>query len=72
VRKFFDDGDGGDVERVASVGLEGADAASSQKDDAVVAAGEDVFGAEEKLFHGGGEAALEQDGFADFAESAEG
>src|SRR5690242_13502600 len=70
MRKFFDDGDSCDVEGVAGVGLEGTDAAFAE-DDVVIAAGENVFGTEEKLFHGGGHAALEEDRFADFAESAE-
>ena len=63
-------GNRGDVERVARVGFEGADAALAE-DHVVVAAGEDVFGAEQKFFHRGGHAALEQDGLADFAERAE-
>src|SRR6266478_8373311 len=70
MRKFFDHGDGGDIERVARVGFEGADAALAE-DDVVVAAGQDVLGAEEKLFHGGGHAALEEHGLADLAERAE-
>src|SRR6266849_1078098 len=70
MRKFFDYGDGGDVERVARVGLEGTDAALADND-VVIAAGEDVLGAEQQLFHGGGHAALEEDRLADFAECAE-
>src|SRR5260370_20836647 len=70
MRKFFDDGDGGDVEGVARVGFERADAALAE-DDVVIAAGKDVFGAEKKLFHSGREAALEENGLADFAEGAE-
>src|SRR5579859_3929911 len=66
VRQLFDYGDGGDVEGVAGVGLKGADAALAE-DYVVVAAGEDVFGAEEEFFHGGGHAALEENRFADFA-----
>ena len=70
VRKLLDDRDGGDVHRVAGVGLEGADAALAE-DDVVVAAGEDVFGGEQQLFDGGGDAALEQHGLADRAELAQ-
>src|ERR1700732_1524060 len=70
MRELFDYGDGGDVERVARVGFERADAALAE-DYVVIAAGEDVFGAEEQLFHGGGHATLEEHGLADFAESAE-
>src|SRR5438094_9738236 len=70
VRKFFDDGDGGDVEGVARVGFERADAALAE-DDVVIAAGKDVLRAEEKLFHGGGEAALKENRLADFDEGAE-
>src|SRR6266446_1133659 len=70
MRKFFDYGDGGDIERVARVGFEGADAALAE-DDVVVAAGKNVFGAQQQFFHGGGHAALEQHGLADFAKGAE-
>src|SRR6266849_3194054 len=70
VRELLDDRDGGDVERVACVGFKGANAALAE-DYVVVAAGEDVLGAEEQLFHGGGHAALEEHGLADFAERAE-
>ena len=70
MRKFFDDRNGGDVECVARVGLKGADAALAENH-VVIAAGQDVFGAEEKFFDRGGQAALEKDGFADFAEGAE-
>src|SRR6266404_898248 len=70
MRKFFDYWDGGDVERVARVGFEGADAALAE-DHIVIAAGDDVFGAEEEFFHGGGHAALEEHGLANFAEGAE-
>src|SRR5216117_3061979 len=47
--KLLDDRDGGDVEGVARVGFERADAALAE-DDVVIAAGEDVLRAEEKLF----------------------
>src|SRR5882724_10047181 len=70
MRKLLDDGNGCDVERVASVGLEGADAAFAE-DDVVVAAGKNVFGAHKKFLHGGGETALEQNGLANFAEGAQ-
>src|SRR5216683_99189 len=69
VGKFFDDGNGCDVESVAGVGFERANAALAEND-VVVAAGEDVFGAHEKFFHGGGHAALEKNGLADFAQRA--
>src|SRR5467141_2368019 len=68
--KFFDYWDGGDVERVARVRFEGADAALAE-DYVVIPAGEDVLSAEEEFFHGGGHAALEEHGLADFAEGAE-
>jgi hypothetical protein len=70
MRKFFDYRDGGDVQRVARVGLERADTALAE-DDVVIASGEDVLGAEQQLFHSGGHAALEEHGLADFAEGAE-
>src|SRR5712692_11139890 len=70
VGKFLDDGDGGDVEGVARVGFEGANAALAEND-VEIAAGKDVFGAHQKFFHGGGHAALQKNGFADFAEGAE-
>src|ERR1700731_1807030 len=69
MRELFDYGDGGDVEGVARVRFEGANAALAE-DDVIVAAGEDVLGAEEQLFHGGGHAALEEYGLADFTEGA--
>src|SRR5260370_4770649 len=69
VRKFFDDGDGSDVEGVARIRFERADAALAE-DDVVIAAGKDVFGAEKKLFHSGREAALEENTLVNFAEGA--
>src|ERR1700720_2045911 len=69
MREFLDYGNGSDVERVARVGFECADAALAE-DYVVIAAGEDVLGAKEQLFHGGGHAALEEYGLADFAEGA--
>src|SRR6185437_7720327 len=70
VRELLEHGDRGDVHGVARVGLEGADAALA-KHEVVVAAGEDVFGGEQNLFDGGGDAALEQAGLAHVAELAE-
>src|SRR5882757_8125013 len=70
MRELFDYGDGGDVQRVAGVGFEGADAALAE-DYIVVAAGENVLSAEEKFFHGGGHSAFEQNWFADFAKGTE-
>src|SRR5260221_7578141 len=70
MRQFFEYGEGGDVKRVAWIGFEGADAALAE-DYVVIAAGEDVLGAEEQLLHGGGHSALEEHRLADFAEGAE-
>src|SRR6185312_9398995 len=70
VRELLEHGDRGDVHGVARVGLEGADAALA-KHEVVVAAGEDVFGGEQNLFNGGGDAALEQAGLAHVPELAE-
>src|SRR2546423_9202590 len=53
MREFFDDGNGGDVECVARVGLESPDTALAENH-VVIAAGENVLGAEQELFHGGG------------------
>ena len=61
----FGDGDGGEVECVAGVGLEGADAAFAEHD-VGVAVGEDVFGGEEPLFDALAHAAFEEDGFPGF------
>src|SRR6267154_4841974 len=69
MRKFFDDGNRGDIERVAGISLERADAALAEND-VVIAAGQNVFGAHQKFFHGGGHAAFQQDGFADFTKRA--
>ena len=70
MRKFFDDRDRGEIECVARVGFEGTDAALAEHH-VVVAAGKNVFGAEQQLLHGSGKAALQQHRLADFAESAE-
>src|SRR6267154_474456 len=69
MRKFFDYGNRGDIERVAGISLERADAALAEND-VVIAARQNVFGAHQKFFHGGGHAAFQQDGFADFAKRA--
>src|SRR5208282_6248031 len=60
----------GDVERVARVRLERADAAFAE-DDVVIPAGENVFRAEQKFFHRCGHAAFEKDGLTYLAESAQ-
>ena len=62
--------DCGDVHGVAGCGFVSADAAFA-KHDVVVAAGEDVFAGEEELLDGAGDAAFEEDGFADLAELAQ-
>src|ERR1051326_3011003 len=67
VRKRLHHGDSGDVHRVSRVALEGPNAALAQND-VVVAPREHIFGAEQQLFNGGGDAALEQYGFANLAE----
>ena len=60
---FLIDGDGAEVERVARVGLEGADAALAEQD-VGVAVGQDVLGGEEPFLDLHAHAALEQDGLA--------
>src|SRR6266404_196772 len=67
MRKFFDDGNRGDIERVAGVRLERANAALAENH-VVIAAGQDVFRAHQQLFHGGGHAALQKNRLADFAQ----
>src|SRR5580704_12545496 len=67
VRELFDYRNGGDIERVAEVIFERADAALAE-DDVVISAGENVFGAEEKLFDGSGHAPLEENGLLRFAQ----
>src|SRR5207302_1469593 len=57
--EFFDDGNGSDVEGVARISLECADAALAENH-IVIAAGKYVLGAEQELFYGGGHAALEE------------
>ena len=71
VADAMDFGDDGQREGVAGVGFEGADAALAE-DDVGVSAGHDVFGGEEEFFEGGGEAALEEDGFVCLADGHEG
>ena len=56
---FVDDGHSGEVEGVAGVLLEGADAALAE-DDLLVAARHDILGAHDPLFDGVAQAALEQ------------
>src|SRR5216683_7793799 len=67
VGKFFDNRNGGDIERIARIGFECPNAAFAENY-VVIASGEDVFRAHQKFFHGGGHAALEKNWFADFAE----
>src|SRR5947207_1165184 len=67
--KFFDERNGGDIEGVAGVGFESANAALAENY-VVVAASKDVFGAHQKFVHGGGHAALEKNRFADFDKRA--
>ena len=61
VREAADGGDGREVERVARVLREGADAALAE-DDVVVALGHHVLGGEQPLVEHGREAALEEHG----------
>lgn len=73
MRKVLDGGDGGKVEGVPRIGLVGADAALTE-DDVRIAFVQDVFGGVQPLVEGGGEAALQHDGFlgaADFLQQAE-
>src|SRR5262249_13137489 len=70
VRKLLDYWYRGKIERVARVGFKGADAALAENH-VVVAAGKDVFGAEQELFHRRRHTAFEKNGFADFAECAQ-
>src|ERR1700757_311197 len=70
MRKFLDDRNSGDVQGVAEISFKGADAALT-KNHVVISAGENVFGAEEKLLNSGGHAALQEHGLLHFAESAE-
>src|SRR5690242_15287082 len=69
VRELLDDGNGGEIEGVACVGFKRADAAFA-KNDVVISARKNVFGAEQQLFHSGGKAAFQEHGLADFAEGA--
>ena len=70
VRQLLEHGHGREVERVAGVIVERADAALAE-DDLLIAAGHDVLGAHEQLLERAGEAALEQDGLAELAELAQ-
>src|SRR5271154_6433198 len=63
------DGDAGDIEGVSHGILEGFDAALAE-DDAAIALAEDVFGGEEPILDGRGQAALEEDGLAHFSDLA--
>ena len=62
---LFDDRDGGEVECVAGVSLEGADAAFA-KEQVRIFVGEHIFAREQPLFDLHREAAFEEDGFAGF------
>ncbi len=70
VRQLVQHGHGREVERVAGVVAEGADAALAE-DDLLVAAGHDVFRAHQQLLERVGQAALEEDGLVRFAELAQ-
>src|SRR4029077_13483210 len=70
MRQLLDDGNSGDIERVAQVGLKRANATLA-KDHVVVSAGKNVLGAEKKLLNRGGHAALQKDGLLNFTERAE-
>jgi len=60
---FFGDGDGGEIESVAGVGFEGANAALAEQD-VGIAVGEQIFGGEEPFFDFFAHAAFEHHGFA--------
>ena len=62
--------DAGEVQCVAGVGLEGADAAFAE-DHVVVAPGHDVLGAHQQFFVGGAHAAFEEDRLVQFADCLE-
>ena len=64
------DGDAGDIQGISDGVLEGLDAALAEHDVAIALA-EDVFGGEEPVFDGRGQAALEEDGLSHFADLAE-
>src|ERR1035437_6613101 len=70
VGEFLDYGNGGEIEGVAGVGFEGADAALAE-DDVVIAAGQDVLGGEQEFLDAGRDAAFEQHGFGLLAELAQ-
>ena len=70
VAELFDRRDRREVEGVAGVGLEGADAPLAE-DDVLVAARHDVFGAHQPFLDRGGKAALEEDGLVGVAELLE-
>src|ERR1035437_4382471 len=70
VGEFLDYGNGGEIEGVAGVGFEGADAALAE-DDVVIAAGQDVLGGEQEFFDASRDAAFEQHGFGLLAELAQ-
>src|SRR5207248_1294639 len=59
MRELVNYGNRRDIERVAGVGLKGANAALAE-DHVVVAARHDVFGREQQLFQGRRDAALQQ------------
>ena len=67
VGQLVEHGHGGDVQGVAGVVAEGADAPLTE-DHPLVAAGHDVFGAHQQLLQGVGQAALEQDGLVHLAQ----
>src|SRR5437868_11647128 len=67
MREFLDDGNRGDIQGVARVGLEGANAALAE-DDLIISAGHNVLGGKQQLFESGRDAALEQDRLAHLAQ----
>ena len=70
VREFLDDGDSGEIECVARVSFERANAALAENH-IVVATSKNVFGAEQQLFHCRRKAALQKNGLANFAERSQ-
>src|SRR5271156_4656458 len=66
----MNDGDGGNVHRIAGIGFKGADAALAQNE-FVVAAGKQVFSGAEQFFKRSGNAAFEQHRLADLAQYAQ-
>src|SRR5579864_1964108 len=70
MRQFVHDGNGGNIERIASVGLESAYTALAG-DDVVIASRHDVLGGKQEFLDGRGDAALEKDRLLQLAELAQ-